>query len=99
MHVLDLFKLNGKTAIVTGGGRGLGAQIARGFAEAGANVVVCSRNLEACEEMREEIKQLGADSLAVKCDVTNPDDIEKVVNQTVEQFGTIDILVNNSGAT
>ena len=99
MHILDLFKLNGKTAIVTGGGRGLGAQIARGFAEAGANVVVCSRNLEACEEMREEIKQLGADSLAVKCDVTNPDDIEKVVNQTVEQFGTIDILVNNSGAT
>ncbi len=50
MTVLDLFNLTGKTAIVTGGGRGLGAQIAEGFAEAGANVVLCSRNVEACRK-------------------------------------------------
>lgn len=99
MHIFDLFKLEGKTAIVTGGGRGLGAQIAKGFAEAGANVVVCSRKLETCEEMSEEIKQLGVDSLALKCDVTNPEDVSHVVEKTVEKFGTIDILVNNSGAT
>lgn len=99
MHIFDLFKLEGKTAIVTGGGRGLGAQIAQGFAEAGANVVVCSRKLETCEEMSEEIKQLGVDSLALKCDVTNPEDVNRVVEKTVEKFGTIDILVNNSGAT
>lgn len=99
MHILDLFKLEGQTAIVTGGGRGLGAQIAKGFAEAGANVVVCSRNLEICQEMSEEIKQLGVDSLAFKCDVTNANDIKKVVEETIEHFGTIDILVNNSGAT
>lgn len=99
MHIFDLFKLEGKTAIVTGGGRGLGAQIAKGFAEAGANVVVCSRKLETCEEMSEEIKQLGVDSLALKCDVTNPEDVNRVVEKTVEKFGTIDILVNNSGAT
>lgn len=99
MHIFDLFKLEGKTAIVTGGGRGLGAQIAKGFAEAGANVVVCSRKLETCEEMSEEIKQLGVDSLALKCDVTNPEDVSRVVEKTVEKFGTIDILVNNSGAT
>ena len=79
MHIFDLFKLEGKTAIVTGGGRGLGAQIAKGFAEAGANVVVCSRKLETCEEMSEEIKQLGVDSLALKCDVTNPEDVRHVV--------------------
>ncbi|MGY0694481.1 SDR family oxidoreductase [Virgibacillus sp. FSP13] len=99
MSVLDLFKLDGKTAIVTGGGRGLGAQIARGFAEAGANVVVCSRKLAACEKMSEELKQLGVDSLAFACDVSNPEDVKKVVAGTVDHFGAIDILVNNSGAT
>ncbi|MFC4558434.1 SDR family oxidoreductase [Virgibacillus kekensis] len=99
MSVLDLFRLDDKTAIVTGGGRGLGAQIARGFAEAGANVVVCSRKLEACEAMRDELKELGVDSLAFQCDVTSRDDIKTVVEGTKEHFGSIDILVNNSGAT
>ncbi len=99
MNVLELFKLEGKTAIVTGGGRGLGAQIAQGLAEAGANVVVCSRKLEACLEMSEELKKLGVDSLAFSCDVTNQDDVKKVVEKTKAHFGSIDILVNNSGAT
>ncbi|WKA58908.1 SDR family oxidoreductase [Planococcus shenhongbingii] len=99
MNVLDLFKLEGKTAIVTGGGRGLGAQIAEGFAEAGANVVVCSRKLDACEEISEQLKQKGVKSLALVCDVTNPEDVKRVVRKTLEEFGTIDILVNNSGAT
>ncbi|MBP1949400.1 SDR family oxidoreductase [Virgibacillus litoralis] len=99
MNVLELFKLEGKTAIVTGGGRGLGAQVAQGLAEAGANVVVCSRKLEACLEMSEELKKLGVDSLAFSCDVTNQEDIKKVVDETKAHFGSIDILVNNSGAT
>ncbi|WP_164670507.1 SDR family oxidoreductase [Virgibacillus doumboii] len=99
MNVLDLFKLEGKTAIVTGGARGLGAQIAQGFAEAGANVVVCSRKFKACQEMSEAIKKFGVDSLAFSCNVTNPDDVKKVVEETREHFGSIDILVNNSGAT
>lgn len=99
MNVLDLFKLEGKTAIVTGGGRGLGAQIAQGLAEAGANVVVCSRKLEACLDMSEELKKLGVESLAFSCDVTNQDDVKKVVDETNAHFGSIDILVNNSGAT
>jgi gluconate 5-dehydrogenase len=99
MHIKELFDLTGKIAIVTGGGRGLGQQIAEGFAEAGANVVVCSRRLEACMEVSEELKKLGVDSLALKCDVTNPEDVKNIVERTIERFGRIDILVNNSGAT
>lgn len=99
MKVMELFKLDGKTAIVTGGGRGLGAQIAEGFAEAGANVVICSRKLEVCEEASEKLKALGVGSLALACDVSNPEDVKNVISKTIEKFGTIDILVNNSGAT
>ncbi|WLR57132.1 SDR family oxidoreductase [Mesobacillus subterraneus] len=99
MHVSELFSLKGKVAIVTGGGRGLGEQIAIGFAEAGANVVVCSRRVEACEEVSEKLKEIGVESLALKCDITSPEDVKNVVEQTVERFGRIDILVNNSGAS
>jgi NAD(P)-dependent dehydrogenase (short-subunit alcohol dehydrogenase family) len=99
MHVLDLFKITGKTAIVTGGGRGLGEQIAVGLAEAGANVVVCSRKVEACEQVKEKLEKLGVKSLALPCDVTNPNDVQRVVQATADEFGRIDILVNNSGAT
>lgn len=99
MNVMDLFNLAGKTAIVTGGGRGLGKQIAEGFAEAGANVVVCSRKLETCEAVREELENKGVKSLAFECDVTNPEQIQLVVDETVKAFGAIDILVNNSGAS
>lgn len=99
MHVSELFSLKGKVAIVTGGGRGLGEQIAVGFAEVGANVVVCSRRVAACEEVSQKLKEIGVESLALKCDITNPEDVKNVVNQTVEKFGRIDILVNNSGAS
>lgn len=99
MTVLDLFSMQGKTAIVTGGGRGLGAQIAQGFAEAGANVVLCSRKVEACEEMATQLAQLGVQTLALACDVTKPEEIAHVVSRTLETFGKIDILVNNSGAS
>ncbi|MBU9672467.1 SDR family oxidoreductase [Planococcus sp. CP5-4] len=99
MQVMDLFDLTGKTAIVTGGGRGLGAQIAEGFAEAGANVVLCSRKVEACEEVAKQLEAKGVKTLALACDVTSPQDVKYVVEKTVETFGTIDILVNNSGAS
>lgn len=100
MGVLDLFSLKGKTAIITGGGRGLGAQIARGFAEAGIqNIVLCSRNVEACEQVGVELAALGVNSLALSCDVTKQEDVVRIVDKTIEQFGSIDILVNNSGAS
>ncbi|MDP4549878.1 SDR family oxidoreductase [Alkalihalobacillus macyae] len=99
MNVMELFNLSGKTAIVTGGGRGLGKQIAEGFAEAGANVVICSRKLEACEAVREELENKGVRSLAFECDVTNQENVQRVVDETMKEFGQIDILVNNSGAS
>ncbi|MCP3031667.1 SDR family oxidoreductase [Halobacillus sp. A1] len=99
MHIKQLFDLSGKTAIVTGGGRGLGKQIAEGYAESGANVVVCSRKQEACQEVSDELAKIGVESLALKCDITSEEDVQRVVKETVEKFGTIDILVNNSGAT
>lgn len=99
MHVNELFDLTGKTAIITGGGRGLGKQIAEGFAEAGANIVVCSRKVENCKEVSQQLQEKGTETLALKCDVTSPDDINNVVEKTLERFGRIDILVNNSGAS
>ncbi len=99
MDTLDLFRLDGKTAIVTGGGRGLGQYMAEALADAGANVVLCSRKIEPLEEVREEIEARGGKALAVACDVTDPDDVEKVVWEAEEAFGVADILVNNSGAT
>ncbi|KPL60033.1 SDR family oxidoreductase [Rossellomorea vietnamensis] len=99
MHVKDLFDLSGKVALVTGGGRGLGKQIATGFAEAGANVVVCSRNVEACDDVKKDLEGMGVQALSFQCDVTNPEDVARVVNETKEAFGRIDILVNNSGAS
>ncbi|MFS0576440.1 SDR family oxidoreductase [Sporosarcina sp. 179-K 3D1 HS] len=99
MMILELFNLSEKVAIVTGGGRGLGARIAEAYAEAGANVVVCSRDFPACQEMSEKLKTYGVESLAFECDVTNKEQVENVVNNTFGRFGRIDILVNNSGAT
>ncbi|MFC7061931.1 SDR family oxidoreductase [Halobacillus seohaensis] len=100
MNVMELFNLKGKTAIITGGGRGLGEQIAEGLAEAGANVVLCSRKKEACEIVAERLENnLGIQTLALGCDITNPEDVQQVIDQTLEEFNSIDILVNNSGAT
>lgn len=99
MNTRDLFSLQGKTAIVTGGGRGLGEQIAEAYGDAGANVVICSRNLEACKQISEVLTAKGVRSLALKCDVSNPEEIQFVVDETMKEFGRIDILVNNSGVS
>lgn len=99
MDTLDLFRLDGKTAIVTGGGRGLGQHMAEALSDAGANVVICSRKLEPLQEVQDEIQARGGKALAVACDVTDPDDVEKVVSEAEERFGAVDVLVNNSGAT
>lgn len=99
MNIVDLFDLKGKTAIVTGGARGLGAQIAEIYGKAGANLVICSRDKEACDKMVDNLNDKGVKALAIQCDVSSQEDVKKVVAETLEHFETIDVLVNNSGAT
>jgi NAD(P)-dependent dehydrogenase (short-subunit alcohol dehydrogenase family) len=99
MNVNELYNLKGKTAIVTGGGRGIGKFIAEGLAEAGADVVIASRKVQKCEEACNEFKPLGVKTLAVKCDTSSDEDIQTLVDTTMKEFGRIDILVNNAGIT
>ena len=90
------FSLVGKVALVTGGGRGIGKAIALGLAQAGADVVVASRKLPDLEKVAEEIKILGMRSLAISAHIGRMDDITNLVTRVNDEFGTIDILVNNA---
>ncbi|MEO8957250.1 MAG: 3-oxoacyl-[acyl-carrier-protein] reductase [Ktedonobacteraceae bacterium] len=93
-------RLEGKTAIVTGGGRGIGSAIARELGETGANVIVnYSTSASSAEELAEEIRTLGPKALAIKADVTDIEQVRNMVNRVMETFGQIDILVNNAGIT
>lgn len=96
---MKLFNLEGKTAIVTGAGRGIGRSVALGLAEAGSNLVVCSRTTTELEELAEEIREKGADVLAISCDVKKQSDIDHVIKKTLDRFQTVDILINNAGIT
>lgn len=88
-----------QVALVTGGARGIGKDIALALAEAGAHVVVSDVNLDGAKETAAEIEKLHVKSLAVKADVSNADDVEKMIDSVIETFGKIDILVNNAGIT
>ena len=99
MSTKKLFDLSGRVAIVTGGAIGLGRQMAQGLAEMGANIVLCARKKERCERASRELEQLGIKSLAIGCDVKNPDQVRGVVAETVAQFGRLDILINNAGTS
>ncbi|HEU4559891.1 MAG TPA: glucose 1-dehydrogenase [Longimicrobium sp.] len=96
----ELFDLSGRVALVTGGGRGLGEQIATGLAQAGAAVAVASRKLEACEEVARVLRdRFGARTLALRMDVANEDDVRAGVEAVENELGPVELLVNNSGTS
>ncbi|MGA2464918.1 MAG: SDR family oxidoreductase [Thermodesulfobacteriota bacterium] len=99
MNVREMFDLSNKVAIVTGGGRGIGLKMAEGLAEVGANIVLCSRKVENCQKAVQDLAKLGVKTLAMACDVKSPSGIQNVVDKALEEFGRLDILVNNSGVT
>ena len=90
--------LDGKVAIVTGGGQGIGRGIALAFATEGAHVVIADKNQATATSTAGEVRERGVHSLAVQCDVTRMDDIRSTVAAVVAEFGTLDILVNNAMA-
>lgn len=94
---LEMFKLDGKVAIVTGGSRGFGKAMALGLADAGADVVVASRTQADLDKVAEEIKAKGRKALAISTDTTDKESIQNLAAKTIEEFGKIDILVNNAG--
>jgi len=97
MSTLDLFNLSGQVAIVTGGARGLGRQMALALTEAGADVAICDLLTEEGERTAAELAALGRRSFFGKVDVTRVDEIDTFIEQVVEHLGKIDILVNNAG--
>jgi len=97
MALLDRFKLTGRVSVVTGAGRGIGRGIALAFAELGSHVVCAARSEAEIEAVAEEARRFGSRALAVRCDVTDPAQLEEVTQRTLAEFGRIDLLVNNAG--
>lgn len=91
------FDLSGKVAVVTGSGRGLGRAIALGLAEAGADVVTCSRTLSEAEDAAHEVERTGRRALALRTDTSERASLEQLVETTVRELGHLDVLVNNAG--
>jgi len=97
-HVFDLFKLDGRVALITGGGRGLGYFAAEGLAQAGADVAICGRDIHGkLDNAVENLKKTGRDCIAIKCDVTNESDVKQMAKKMKDHYGKCDILVNNAG--
>ena len=95
----ELFNLKGRVAIVTGGSRGLGEEMAEGLAEAGASLVICARRREWLAPTLERFRALGVQAEGLEADVAKPADVQAVVDTAMKAFGQIDILVNNAGIT
>ena len=91
-----LFRMAGKVALITGSSRGIGRAIAEAFAQAGARVVVSSRNQDACDRVAREIRSRGAEAVAVACNVSHHDEVDRLVTRSVQRLGPIDIFVGNA---
>ena len=97
-HISDLFNLEGKVALVTGGGKGLGYFSAEGLAESGADVAICGRDIHGkLNNAVEKLRKIGRDCISIKCDVTSEDDVKQMATKMKEHYGKCDILVNNAG--
>ncbi len=99
MQVKQLFDLSGQVALVTGGSRGLGLQMAEALGEMGARVVITARKADELAEARARLQSCGIEVMTVACDLQRADQIAPLVSQVLEAYGQIDILVNNAGAT
>jgi NAD(P)-dependent dehydrogenase (short-subunit alcohol dehydrogenase family) len=97
MNAPQKFSPEGKTALVTGGSRGLGRAMAQALGEAGAAVAVAARTDESAQASAAELKELGIRSFGVRLEVSDADDVERAVEAVSSQFGEIDVLVNNAG--
>jgi gluconate 5-dehydrogenase len=97
MHTRELFDLQGRVAIVTGGSIGLGRDMADGLADMGASLVLCARNQERCQQAADELAARGARAIARACDVANADDVRALVQAALDAYGRVDVLVNNAG--
>jgi len=95
----ELFSLSGRVAIVTGGSRGLGQEMAEGLAEAGASLMLCARREEWLAPTVTDMRARGFTVEGMRCDVAKPADVQAVVDRTVSRFGKVDILINNAGVT
>lgn len=93
------FDFKGEVALITGGSRGLGLEIAEGFGRAGASVVITARRPQWLSEAEKQLKEQGISVLALVCDVADPASVEQTVQQALETYGKIDVLVNNAGQT
>lgn len=90
-------RLDRKTALITGGGRGIGRAIALALAKEGCNIAVASRTEDEIRQVAREIEIIGVKGLAIKADISKPDEVERMVDETLENFGNIDIFVSNAG--
>jgi NAD(P)-dependent dehydrogenase (short-subunit alcohol dehydrogenase family) len=97
--VSDLFSIRGKTALVTGGSRGIGEMIARGYVDAGVKVYLSSRKVDACEALAEELRDQGGDATALPADLSSEGGCAALAGELESREATLDILVNNAGAT
>lgn len=93
-----MFDLKNKVAVITGASSGLGAQMAKGFASQGADLVIMARRMERLEAVAEQIRAVGVKCLPIKCDVTDTEDVNRAAETAEKEFGKIDILVNNAGS-
>ncbi len=97
--VQQLFDLSGRVALVTGGSRGLGLQIAEALGEAGAKIMLTSRKSGDLQEASAHLQDKGIDTRWIAADASVPEEIERMVNEALQRMGQVDILVNNAGAT